>query len=308
MKLNTSELDCIYLSFDEPDKEKHWAMLQHIAPWSKRVDGVRGFDAAHKACAALSDTDYLITIDGDNQVYPDFLDLVIDVPQSLENSVLSWNSINVINGLTYGNGGVKIWPKKFIEQMQSHENAVDPTHAVDFCWDRSYIQLNNIYSTTHPNGSPLQAFRAGFREGCKMTLDNGQTVSAVQQIVGSTHHLNILRLLVWGSVGMDCENGKWAILGTRLGAHYTNIEKRDITIIRDYDALSAHVAEYLDLSEVEFNRLLATVTADLSEVLGLDFVELDAKQSLFFKKTLPRHPRFANPLVTEQAAQGGTSA
>lgn len=304
MKLKTNELDCIYLSYDEPDKEHNWALLQDIAPWSKRVDGVKGFDNAHKACANLSDTDYLITVDGDNHVYPEFFDLELDIPKPLENCVLSWNSVNAINGLTYGNGGLKIWPKKFILEMRSHENAVDPTHAVDFCWDRSYMQLNNIYSSTHPNGSPLQSFRAGFREGCKMTLDAGKSVENAEQIVGKMFQLNIARLRIWGSVGADCNNGRWAILGTRLGTYYTNVEHRDITIVRDYDAFEQYASEFLNMPTSEFNSTLNSVTSALSQKLGLNFVELDAKQSEFFKNCMPRHPKFPDALVTEKAALG----
>ena len=38
-----------------------------IVPWAKRVHGVEGSDAAHKACANLSETDRFITVDGDNR-------------------------------------------------------------------------------------------------------------------------------------------------------------------------------------------------------------------------------------------------
>jgi len=304
MKLKTAELDCIYLSYDEPAKEQHWAHLQNLVPWSKRVDGVQGFDAAHKACAALSDTDYLITVDGDNKVHPEFFDLELDIPQSMEDCVLSWNSINSINGLTYGNGGLKIWPKRFIEQMLSHENAVDSTHAVDFCWDKRYVQFNNIYSSTHPDGSELQAFRAGFREGCKMTLNQGKPVSGVAEIVGKMYHLNIARLRIWGSVGADCANGRWAIIGTRLGSYYTNIENRDITLVRDYDKLTEYAQQYLTMDSSQLSTVIHDVTAELSNKLGLIFVELDAAQSEFFKNTMPRHPKFPNPLITERNAQG----
>ena len=49
MKLEIGELDVFYLSYDEPNKEEHWADI--ISKFfAKRVDGVKGFDNAHKEC------------------------------------------------------------------------------------------------------------------------------------------------------------------------------------------------------------------------------------------------------------------
>ena len=49
MKIDIADLDCVYLTYDEPQKEKFWVQIQNIVPWAKRVDGVKGSDAAHKA-------------------------------------------------------------------------------------------------------------------------------------------------------------------------------------------------------------------------------------------------------------------
>ena len=49
-----NELDVFYISYDEPRKEEHWAKILDNVPWAKRVDGVKGFDNAHKECARQS--------------------------------------------------------------------------------------------------------------------------------------------------------------------------------------------------------------------------------------------------------------
>ena len=67
------DYDIIYLSYDEPNAEKNYADLCKKIPWAKRVHGVKGSDAAHKACAELSESDRFITVDGDNIINPDFL-------------------------------------------------------------------------------------------------------------------------------------------------------------------------------------------------------------------------------------------
>ena len=77
-KFKPIDYDIIYLSYDEPNAEKNYADLCKIVPWAKRVHGVDGSDAAHKACAKLSETDRFITVDGDNRIREDFLNQVLD--------------------------------------------------------------------------------------------------------------------------------------------------------------------------------------------------------------------------------------
>jgi len=113
-KLKVIDYDMIYLSYDEPNAERNYADLCQKVPWAKRVHGVKGSDAAHKACAELSETDRFITVDGDNIIDPTFLQQEIDLAQNedLGHCVISWAANNQVNGLIYGNGGLKCWPKK----------------------------------------------------------------------------------------------------------------------------------------------------------------------------------------------------
>ena len=223
-KLEIGELDVFYLSYDEPNKEEHWADIISKFPFAKRVDGVKGFDNAHKECARQSDTERFITIDGDNIVDEKFFDIELTFPAGtdLENSVISWSAKNVVNGLVYGNGGIKCWPVKLVLDMKTHENAVDETKKVDFCWDLNYIQMNNIYSTVHNAGSPFQAFRAGYREGSKMSLDEGKKVP-VDEFKKRIWPKNYERLITWMNIGANVENGIWACYGARLGCYDTNL-------------------------------------------------------------------------------------
>ena len=51
MQRSISEFDFVFLSYDEPNAELLYAELLNQIPWAKRVHGVKGFDAAHRACA-----------------------------------------------------------------------------------------------------------------------------------------------------------------------------------------------------------------------------------------------------------------
>ena len=104
------DIDIVYLSYDEPNAESNWEHLSNICPRAQRIHGVKGSDAAHKACAEITSGTHMITIDGDNQIDPKFLaqSWTFDSTWDLDRSVLSFSAENVINGLAYGNGGIKI--------------------------------------------------------------------------------------------------------------------------------------------------------------------------------------------------------
>jgi hypothetical protein len=291
-----TEFDLFYLSYDEPQKEEFWAKLQELAPWAKRVDGVKGFDTAHKECAKQSDTDKFITVDGDNLVYPEFFDLEIDIPDRFTDCTLSWCGRNIVNGLHYGNGGLKLWTKDFVMNMKAHE-ASEGSHQVDFCWDEKYIQLNNTYSDTCPNGSPFQAFRAGFREGVKMTLDRGEKASN-KIIQKHVHPKNYKRLLIWATVGADVENGWWSIYGTRLGIYSANIAADfDISNISDYEWFKNYFDE--DFASRDPVECAKTLLHPLQKTLGLNIADMGPDESKFFKSVYESPRRNDNPLITE---------
>ena len=121
--IDIADLDCIYLSYDEPQREEFWIKIQNSVPWARRVDGVKGSDAAHKAAAELSATDRFILIDGDNIPSAGFFNLCLEFPdESWENAVFRWRARNHVNGLMYGNGGISSWTREFAMNMRTHEN------------------------------------------------------------------------------------------------------------------------------------------------------------------------------------------
>ena len=76
-EIDVCDLDVVYLSYDEPQKEEFWVQIKNMVPWATRVDGVEGSDAAHKAAADASNTERFILIDGDNLPSADFLNYTI---------------------------------------------------------------------------------------------------------------------------------------------------------------------------------------------------------------------------------------
>lgn len=303
-RLSIADVDFFYISYDEPQKEEFWAKLVEQVPWAQRVDGIKGFDAAHKRCAELSGTDRFVTVDGDNTVYPEFIDLSFEIPDDKYDCVFSWAGRNIINGLCYGNGGLKLWTRDFVLNMRSHESASSEAERVDFCWDKKYVQVDGIFSDTHPNGSPFQAFRAGFREGVKMTLDAGCKINDPAQLKQNMHPKNLARLLTWANIGSDVQHGDWAIYGARLGIYMTNIEAQfDISKISDYDWFKTYFSEQI-LSKFDgfksdskcrstgaswnssmLRHEIESLAVPIKKALGIPVTEtlLTADQSQFFK-------------------------
>jgi hypothetical protein len=291
-KIRTVEQDIIFLSYDEPNAEKNYADLCQKIPWAKRVHGVKGSDAAHKACADLSDTEYFITVDGDNQVKPEFLNVEIDVEKLglTEDHVFSWCGKIHVNGLMYGNGGLKLWNKKFVRNMKTHEasNGTDSRTLVEFCFDDLYYQFNENFSTSYTNASAFQAFRAGFREGVKMSLNQGAPIKDIKSVWWQ----NLERLLIWCSVGADIENGLWSIYGAREGCFLTNCTDWDYTQVRDFEYLTEQWNNHY--SKIQNNDLTSHIQKAgnaLATDLGLEIALLDEDSSRFFKKVYHNTPR-----------------
>jgi len=253
--MKTIEFDVIFLSYDEPNADLHYADLCSKVPWAKRVHGVKGSDHAHKAAANLSDTDFY-----------------------------GWCGRNVINGLRYGNGGLKIWKKDFVLNMKTHENSDSDRGQVDFCWEDGYRNFPLSFSDSIITGSPFQAWRAGFREGVKMTLLDGVKVPA-QEIQQRIWWHNIHRLRMWSTVGSHEENGIYAVYGARLGTWMANCTEWNYVDVRDFEILRGIWQQYgKPYEEVDEDGLVDEIK-NLGEKikynLGLDWPWLDAQQSKY---------------------------
>lgn len=281
MHFDIADLDCIYLSYDEPCKEEFWVKIKNMVPWAIRVDGIKGSDAAHKAAADASTTERFVLIDGDNLPNSDFFNLSLDLsPPDYAKAVFRWRARNHINGLMYGNGGISCWTREYVWNMKTHEHTDgrDETQ-VEFCFDPLYWPMYDCYSTTYPNGSAKHAWRAGFREGVKMCLNKG-TRPSLSEFKNRVHQRNLDHLTIWHNVGADVEYGHWAIAGARMGTHMTMLTDWDYTQVQNFDALESIWHEIQNQTPIE---LVNKFQLPLQTQLDLPMSLLDAEQSKFFK-------------------------
>jgi hypothetical protein len=274
MIFNPKDYSVIFLSYDEPNCEENYQHLLTLCPDAQRVHGVKGSDTAHKECARLSKTENVIIVDGDNFVKPEFFTKTFNLVDSvdLSTSVLSYSAFNPVNGNCYGNGGIKVWPVSKLLSMQTHENAPEGT-SVDFDF-KNYLELNFVGSITDISASPLQAFKAGFREGSKLCMENNQIVTYVNEI----NWKNYERLWRWMHIGGDVTNGLWAIYGARMGYYMSMVHRGDFSKIKDADHLKAVFNEStFNLTSLftEVNKLTpliknGTLDDRINDILGIE--------------------------------------
>ena len=282
-RIDIADLDCVYLSYDEPKKEEFWLKIKNIIPWAHRVDGVKGSDAAHKAAAQVSETERFILIDGDNLPDPAFFNFTLNLPDAeWESAVFRWRARNHVNGLMYGNGGLSSWTRTFVNNMRTHEATDGSAETeVEFCFDPLYWPMHDCYSTTYPNGSAFHAWRAGFREGVKMCLNRGArpTLAEFKQRV---HHRNLDHLTIWHNIGRDADHGIWSIAGARMGTYMTMITPQwDHRVVQDF----AELEKLWDTVKDSNPEMLAgRVAEDLTTQLDLPMITMLAPESAFFKK------------------------
>ena len=300
--IDIADLDVVYLSYDEPQKEEFWLKVKNMVPWAVRVDGVKGSDAAHKAAALASTTERFILIDGDNMPTENFFNMQLDFTDkepSFKLAQYRWKAINNVNGLRYGNGGMSSWTKSYVAQMKTHEASDgNDTHTVDFCLDSAnnlYWSMYDCYSTTYPNHTAFQAWRAGFREGVKMSLNRGVKPN-VDEFKESVSSRNFNNLTIWHNVGSDVDNGYWAICGARQGTFKTLLtdwDPKEVQWFDNYLEMWDKIKDSDPAYEADIHGL------PLSNKLGLPICTLSPEQSRFFKRHYNADKYNMGPLVRE---------
>ncbi len=291
--LNTAELSTVFLSYDEADADDNFDKLLEVAPHASRVHGVKGFDAAHRRAGDIAETEHVITVDADNIVLdPSFFDRPIAFNARELTSVISFSAKIDHNALVYGNGGVKIWPRSLLRSLRTHEQSQDGAVAIDFVWRVPYVQAQGIPTATVVTTTPFQAFRSGFREGVRLTMQHGTSAIDAypnlppdQALAAHIAPSNLERLRVWCSVGADVPNGLCAIYGARLGVTAAVLDKLDPQNIADYDWIDDLWGK--QRATIEDPKIMKKATQDLGQriirELGQPISLLSEEASAFVK-------------------------
>lgn len=211
--------DIVFISYNEFNAEENYARLssRFSAPTLKRITGVVGIHNAHIAAAKKSMTKMFWVVDGDAQVLDTF-NFDYQVPNNELNYVHVWRSQNPVNGLVYGNGGVKLLPKKLTMNMDT--SRVDMTTSISTL----FKPMPEIANITAFNTDPFSTWRSAFRECTKLASS-----SIDRQNDEETQH----RLDVWCTVGLDENAIKGALAGREYGRKNAS-NKEALSKINDF--------------------------------------------------------------------------
>jgi hypothetical protein len=227
IKCNLPEqLDVVFISYNEPNAEANWQKVLAKAPNAKRVTGVKGIVAAHKQAADIVTTDMFYVVDGDAEL-ADYWDFKFQPNLFDRDCVHVWRSINPVNDLKYGYGGVKLFPTKLV--VSANPNNTDMTTSLS----DKFKLMPKISNTTAFNSDEFSTWRSAFRECAKLS---GKVVK--RQTVRETEK----RLDIWCTLGKNKPFGKYAIAGAIAGRKFGEENRGDDIVLQkvnDYDWLKS---------------------------------------------------------------------
>jgi len=199
--------DIVFISYNEPNADENFKKLTEKFPNAKRVNGVKGIHQAHIAAAKIAKTDMFWVVDADAQIIDDFeFDYQIShYDLDGRNTVYVWRSLNPINGLIYGYGGVKLLPKHLTLNMNT--NTPDMTTSISRNF-KSVPQMSNISAF---NTDEFSTWKSAFRECVKL---------ASKSIDRQNDEETEFRLNAWCTRGIDKPFGDAAISGAIHGKKY----------------------------------------------------------------------------------------
>jgi hypothetical protein len=216
--------DIIFISYNEPQADENFSRLKARFPYAQRVQGIKGIHQAHIAAAKKAFTKMFWVVDADAQILDTFNFDHIVSEYDLEN-VHVWRSMNPINDLEYGYGGVKLLPKRLTQDMDISKP--DMTTSISLLF-KAMPEISNI---TAFNVDAFNTWKSAFRECVKLS---SKTIDR-QDDADTTYRLN-----VWCTKGIDRPFGKEAIEGAVQGKQY-GLENKDnneaLKMINDFDWL-----------------------------------------------------------------------
>jgi hypothetical protein len=216
--------DIVFISYKEPNAAENYAALKERFPMTKPVDGVKGIHQAHIAAAKKCFTKMFWIVDGDAQILDSF-NFDYEVPDHQLDHVHVWRSKNPVNGLEYGYGGVKLFPRRMTIKMDTSK--ADMTTSIS----DNFRVMSEISNVTAFNTDPFNTWKSAFRECAKLSS---------KSIQGQLNNETEERLEAWLHPISDAlyrdEAKRGAEEGREYGEKYAQ-SPQDLRRINDFDWL-----------------------------------------------------------------------
>ena len=113
-KFISSNFDIVFISYKELYADTNWNNLKTRFPKSIRVSNIKGIHQAHIEAAKKVNSEMFWVVDADAKLLDNF-SFIYEDPE--KHTVHVWKSLNPINDLEYGYGGVKLLPTEMTLNM-----------------------------------------------------------------------------------------------------------------------------------------------------------------------------------------------
>ena len=225
--------DIVFISYKEPNAEENFSNLYErfntvtlFGDRVKRVKDVKGIHNAHVAAANKVSTSYFYIVDGDAVIVDDFN---FDYTTDDEDFVHVYRSINPINDLVYGYGGVKLFPTNLTKNMDT--TTTDMTTSIS----KNFKIINEVANITAFNTDPFNTWKSAFRECAKLSS---------KTIRRQKNEETESRLKTWTTVGHDRPFGDYAMAGATAGMEFGLSGGSDLGLINDFEWLRKKFNEH----------------------------------------------------------------
>jgi hypothetical protein len=208
--------DIVFISYQEPNADENYKLLVEKFPNAKRIHGVKGIHQAHIEAAKLCKTDMFWIVDGDALIDSKFK-FDYQVARWDKETVHVWRSINPINDLVYGYGGVKLFPRELTLNMDITEPDMTTSISSKF---KAVEEISNI---TAFNTDPFNTWKSAFRECVKLSS---------KVITRQDDEETAERLFMWKLIGENRPFGKYAIAGAKAGEAYGSANKDNLEALK----------------------------------------------------------------------------
>ena len=229
--------DIAFISYNELKANSRYMELVVDFPKHRiiPITNIKGIHQAHIEAAKRATTSMFYVVDADAKILPGFkFNLKLD--PSEEDIVHVWRSINPINGLEYGYGGVKLLPRNLTLNMDLSNP--DMTTSIS----SRFKVMSEISNITEFNTDPLSTWRSSFRECTKLSS---------RTIIGQEDSETATRLHTWQFNQSSAPFAEYSRGGASAGAWFGSTYKNDPTMIakiNDYDWLESefygHISMY----------------------------------------------------------------
>jgi hypothetical protein len=206
------DFDIVMISFHEAEADQNFAKLKQRFPEAMHVKNVEGIGYAHRQAAKMAKSEMVYIIDADAEVLDSFNFDYIPPMSKRKNTTYVWSARNPINGLEYGYGGIKLFPRVQLEAL-GHE-------LPDFTTGAAFYQpVSDVSNVTAFNKDPYRTWRSAFRECVKLSSKVNPN-----QVDDETNQ----RLEAWCTVDNGGRFGRYCIKGALEGRAYGEANKDNI--------------------------------------------------------------------------------